>query len=206
MPTVPTTAKGRRTRERVLEAAATVFSRDGYVEARMSDIAAEAGVSNGALYRYFDNKTQVFEALIGNLHNEFFELSGHTSHSLKDDPLRSITEANRAYIEHYHANRHVMRAFIEAASVEESFRAILWQMRDRHVGRFVDAIRRAHAVDDLDGVPIHTASEAVSCMVEQCCYVWFAQESLGQTTSVDDAVATTSLVWYRAMFPGGAPK
>lgn len=201
MPTVPTTQKGRRTREKVVDAAAAVFARDGYVDARMSDIAAEANVSNGALYRYFDNKTQVFAALIANVHDEFFEVTGHTGHALKDDPLATITDANRAYIEHYYANRHVMRAFVEAASVEEAFRTILWQMRDRHVKRFVAAIRRSHEIDAIGGVSIRTATEAVSCMVEQCCYVWFAQQSLGQTTSIDDAVAITSIVWYRAMFP-----
>jgi AcrR family transcriptional regulator len=57
MPANPTTKKGLRTRGTILEAAARVFARDGYVEARMLDIASEAGLSTGGLYRYFDNKT-----------------------------------------------------------------------------------------------------------------------------------------------------
>jgi AcrR family transcriptional regulator len=204
MPTDPRTEKGRRTRGRVLDAAAVVFARDGYVDARMSDIATEAGVSNGALYRYFDNKTQVFAGLIAELHNEFYERSGHTTHSLKDEPLAALTEANRGYIEHYYKNRDVMRAFIEAASVEQRFRTILWQMRDRHVKRFATAIRSEHHIQEIGGVSVETATEAVACMVEQCCYVWFAQETLGANTSVDDAVAITSHIWHRAMFPAAS--
>jgi AcrR family transcriptional regulator len=185
----------------VLAAAATVFSRDGYVEARMSDVAAEAGVSNGALYRYFENKTDVFAALIANIHEEFYEYSGHTTHSLDDEPLEALSEANRGYMEHYYANRDVMRALIEAASVDERFRRILWDMRKRHVERFTRAMRRTHHLEAVAGVSIETATEAVVCMVEQCCYVWFAQESLGASVSVDEAVAITSHVWHAAMFP-----
>lgn len=201
MPATPRTKKGRQTRERVLAAAATVFARDGYVDARMSDVAAEAGVSNGALYRYFENKTDVFAALIASLHEEFYEYSGHTAHSLAHEPLAALVEANRGYIEHYYANRDVMRAFIEAASVEERFRKILWDMRKRHVQRFSKAMRRTHHVDQIAGVSVETATETVVCMVEQCCYVWFAQEGLGASVSVVEAVAITSHVWHNAMFP-----
>jgi AcrR family transcriptional regulator len=55
MPAIPTTRKGRRTRGKVLDAAGRVFARDGYVDARMLDIATETGLSTGGLYRYFDN-------------------------------------------------------------------------------------------------------------------------------------------------------
>jgi AcrR family transcriptional regulator len=188
----------------LLEAAATVFARDGFVEARMSDIASEANVSNGALYRYFIDKTDVFAALIADLHNEFYTRSGHTPHSLEHDPLAALTEANRGYIEHYYENRDVMRAFIEAASVEERFRTILWDMRARHVKRFAQAMRRIHHVKRVGSVSVETATEAVVCMVEQCCYVWFAQQSLGARVSVDDAVAITSEIWYAAMFSPSA--
>jgi AcrR family transcriptional regulator len=201
MPAIPRTKKGRETRERVLAAAAAVFSRDGYVEARMSDIAAEAGVSNGALYRYFENKIDVFAALVANLHEEFYEYSGHTPHSLEHDPLDALTDANRGYVEHYYANRDVMRALIEAASVDERFRTILWDMRRRHVERFSRAMRRTHHVEEIGGVSIETVTEALACMVEQCCYVWFAQESLGPSVSIDDAVSITSHIWHNAMFP-----
>src|SRR5580698_7583907 len=52
----PRSAKGRRTRARLLEAAKAVFERDGFLAARISDIAAEAEVSHGSFYHYFDSK------------------------------------------------------------------------------------------------------------------------------------------------------
>ena len=41
------------------------FSRDGYEGASMSRIAANAGVSKGTLYNYFDSKADLFAAWVG---------------------------------------------------------------------------------------------------------------------------------------------
>jgi len=201
MPANPTTKKGRRTRGAILEAAAKVFARDGYVEARMIDIASEAGLSTGGLYRYFDNKTEVLAALVADIHEEFYQQSGHTRPILRKDPLEALTEANRGYIEYYYKNRQVMRVFIEAAAIDERFRVILRSMRDRHVDRFTTAFVSLHGDGLVRGVPVHVAAEAMTCMVEQCCYVWFAQEDDSPLkTSVDEAVLITSQSWYATMF------
>lgn len=53
----------RLPRQRVLEAAKTVFARYGFRKASMEDIAREVGVSRPALYQWFGNKTAVFQAL-----------------------------------------------------------------------------------------------------------------------------------------------
>jgi AcrR family transcriptional regulator len=47
------------TRARLLEAAATVFAERGYDGTRVADIAAAAGVSNGALYAHFASKAEL---------------------------------------------------------------------------------------------------------------------------------------------------
>src|ERR1700752_3577373 len=47
------------TRERLLRAAADVFAERGYDGTRVADIAAAAGVSNGALYANFGSKADL---------------------------------------------------------------------------------------------------------------------------------------------------
>lgn len=51
-------------RRQILEGARRVFSTLGFDAASVSDIAREAGVSKGTLYVYFENKEQLFSALI----------------------------------------------------------------------------------------------------------------------------------------------
>jgi AcrR family transcriptional regulator len=55
-------------RTAILTAAKTIITKDGYAAAKMSDIAAEAGVAPGTLYLYFENK----EALASAIGEEFF--------------------------------------------------------------------------------------------------------------------------------------
>jgi AcrR family transcriptional regulator len=51
-------------RRQLLEAATAVFTRMGFAATRMSDIAAEAGVSHGLTYRYFPNKDAIYVAVV----------------------------------------------------------------------------------------------------------------------------------------------
>ena len=74
------------TRERLLQAAADVFAERGYDGTRVADIAAAAGVSNGALYAHFSSKADLLVDA----------LRTHGRRLLADlfaaDPNRSITE------------------------------------------------------------------------------------------------------------------
>jgi hypothetical protein len=104
-------------------------------------------------------------------------------------------------VEHYYANRDVMRAFIEAAAVDERFRKLWWEMRERHVRRFARALRSSQAAKVIDGVPDELATETMACMVEQCCYVWFAHDEMRATpVGIDQAVQAVTHAWYAAMF------
>lgn len=48
----------------IIEAALAVFAEKGFAAARLDDIAAQAGVSKGALYLYFETKQDLFRAVV----------------------------------------------------------------------------------------------------------------------------------------------
>jgi AcrR family transcriptional regulator len=50
-------------RRNILDAAITVFARQGFHSTRVSDIADEAGVAYGLVYHYFDSKDEVLNEL-----------------------------------------------------------------------------------------------------------------------------------------------
>lgn len=60
--------KWRRRKEarpaEIVQAAYRVFSEKGFAAAKLDDVAAEAGVSKGSLYLYFETKQDIFEAVI----------------------------------------------------------------------------------------------------------------------------------------------
>lgn len=59
--------------EQILESAARLFHRRHYHEVRMDDVAADAGVAKGTLYRYFQDKEDLYLALILSSVNRFIE-------------------------------------------------------------------------------------------------------------------------------------
>jgi AcrR family transcriptional regulator len=65
--------KGEKTRERILEAALTRFSQQGFAETTMRQIAQDAECSLGLAYRYFESKDAMVLALYERLVAEFEE-------------------------------------------------------------------------------------------------------------------------------------
>jgi AcrR family transcriptional regulator len=78
-------AEPASSREQLLEAATRVFARSGYHGASMSEIAAEAGFSKGALYWNFTSKEDLFFALLD-------ELDSHLSVLIAASALVPIDE------------------------------------------------------------------------------------------------------------------
>ncbi|MDL9946767.1 helix-turn-helix domain-containing protein [Gordonia sp. ABSL11-1] len=60
-------------RAQIVAAARRCFSRDGFHQSSMPDIAAEAGVSIGAPYRYFSSKEEIILEIAGDAFHVIFQ-------------------------------------------------------------------------------------------------------------------------------------
>lgn len=60
----PRLTKADKTRTRILDSAAKVFSRKGYTETRLSDIAAEAAIHSGSLYYHFRTREELVDEVL----------------------------------------------------------------------------------------------------------------------------------------------
>lgn len=67
MTDAPRTARGTRTRTKLLEAAERIFAEVGYSEASIVRITEAAGVAQGTFYLYFSSKLEIFEELVEDL-------------------------------------------------------------------------------------------------------------------------------------------
>lgn len=198
----PTTPKGRATLSRILEAGREVFGESGYVSMRMIDLAARANLSMGALYRYFDNKDDVFLAIIHDIHNELYTASRtEGAGRFRSEPRETILESNRGYLTHYCNHRKAMRAFIEATMVDQRYTELWWYMRERHIQRVATALRRDFGITEIDGREVRLTLEALASMTEQSAYVWYALPAADATVlPLDDAARIISDIWYAALF------
>jgi len=76
----PVTARGQRTRLKLVEAAEHVFGEKGFERASISDITREAGVALGTFYVYFEDKQALLVEVVDGLSERLKErLAGATT-------------------------------------------------------------------------------------------------------------------------------
>ncbi|WGH83427.1 TetR/AcrR family transcriptional regulator [Auritidibacter ignavus] len=192
----PRTARGEKTRAALLRAARVVFERDGYLDARLTDITVEAGCSTGTFYTYFTSKEEIFEALMETAKNEMLHLSvGDTEGG---DPAEVIEASNRHYFESYQSNAKLMGLMEEVAQVDPNFMKLRYERGMRFIERNAHSIeelqRRGLADANLDPI---LASRALSGMVSRLAYFNFALKATNYT--IDELVATTTRMWCGAL-------
>jgi AcrR family transcriptional regulator len=192
----PRTARGARTRAALVAAARTVFERDGYLDARLTDITAEANCATGSFYTYFDNKEQVFAAVLAEAEEEM--LHPHVREMTdSDDPVAVIEASNRAYLTSYRRNAKLMRLLEQVANVDDEVR----EMRRRRGEAFVQ--RNARSIADLQARGLADpeldpllAARALSLMVSRTAYATYV---LGEKRTLDELVATLTRLWANAL-------
>lgn len=86
------------THKKILESGKTNFLNDGYERANLRKICKNAGVTTGAFYRHFNDKEDLFVALVEPLANEILEFYSkfemQSFQSLKKDELEDLAEIN----------------------------------------------------------------------------------------------------------------
>jgi AcrR family transcriptional regulator len=85
-------------RGQILEAAHACFSREGFHAASMASIAAQADLSVGQIYRYFENKEAVIEALCVSKLEEWAERLAEVR-SRSGDPVDELMALARYHVD-----------------------------------------------------------------------------------------------------------
>lgn len=89
-------AKAQATRARVEKAACRLFVSQGITETTTRDIASEAGVSEGTIYRYFESKEELAFTLFSNIHTRLAE-AVDTAQKPHDDIAGKVRAIVKAY-------------------------------------------------------------------------------------------------------------
>ena len=78
-------AQDKETREKLIESAKAEFMEKGYNKASLRSICAKAGVTTGALYFFFEDKADLYKAIVGKPVDELFEIM--QAHFNEDDKI-----------------------------------------------------------------------------------------------------------------------
>jgi len=97
MPRAPA-EQAEQTRRDILAGALTVFAARGYAATRIADVAAELGVTRGAVYGHFSSKADLFLEVV----------------RLSQDPIYALLEESEAVADHPElALRHFIRGWLK---------------------------------------------------------------------------------------------
>lgn len=192
--------KGAETRARLVQAAKVVFERDGFLEARITDIAREAGVSHGSYYHYFESKEQLFR--------EVAELQEARLTAPPDDPSTAlgheaplsarIEEANRRYLERYRDEAALMGVIEQVSRYDEHVREVRAERFRFFASRSEAAIRHWQEEGRVDpAVDPKLAADALGSMVARFAELWLVQEYADY--DFDHVVEQLSRLWSNAL-------
>jgi AcrR family transcriptional regulator len=192
----PRSARGTRTRDALVAAARHVFERDGYLDARIVDIAAQARVATGSFYTHFDSKQAIFAAVMAEVHEETLHPRLEAAVP-PDDPVAVIEAANRAYLEAYRRNAKLMGLMEQVALIDDDFRRLRLDRARAFAQRNARSIRRLQHEGKADpGLDPLLAAHAINAMVSRMANMVFVH---GARIPFDSLVETVTRLWANAL-------
>jgi AcrR family transcriptional regulator len=191
----PRSARGARTRAAIVTAARGVFERDGYLDARVTDIADAAGVAHGSFYTYFRTKGQVLAAVLEEVQEEMLQPA--LRETPIGDPVAAIEAANRAYLEAYRRNAALMAVLEQVATIDEDVRRVRLERNRAFAERNARGIRRLQEQGLADPrLDASAAAMAMGGMVARMANLVFVH---GYELELDALVDTLTRLWVNAL-------
>ncbi len=174
----PRSRKGARTQARLLDAAKEIFEEDGFLEARISDIAERAGLSHGSFYHYFESKEEIFRNVAESVENQ---LSAPMDTVIFDPtstatPQERIQEAIRRHLEGYRQEARIMGVIEEVSRYDDQMGAVRKERHLRYQQQVATSIRQLqqHGLADPELDP-KVAAALLGAMTSRFLEMWLVE-------------------------------
>ncbi len=142
---LPTTPRGQRTRQKLLDAAEQVFGELGFHNAGIVEITQRADVALGTFYLYFPDKKAIFQDLVRTLNARLRGAIRERIGGL-DDRLEQEVAGFETFFEFVRKHRDLYRVILQAETVDEDL--FRWHYRTLADG-YVRGLKRAQAAGQI---------------------------------------------------------
>jgi TetR/AcrR family fatty acid metabolism transcriptional regulator len=190
----PTTGSDPEKHQRILESAIDVIAERGFFNARVSDIAARAGVADGTIYLYFKNKEQILMAAISTAFSTFMQRV-RAEIKKSDDPRQQLRSIARLHLGGLGANRNL--AIVFQTELRQSAR-FLAQFSQHQLKQYFDLVREIVREGQRRGIFRSELSDKIvaNCFfgaLDEMVTSWILSEHEYQLAGAADAVADVVL-------------
>ncbi|MGW3666490.1 TetR family transcriptional regulator [Streptomyces sp. NPDC005141] len=162
--------KAARTRSRLIRSAATVFAEHGYARAKLSTIAADAGVSRGALHFHFPRKEALADAVEASAAERFAEVTSDWDKSA----AQGLSQAVQAFADLYRRDVTFRAGVLLSCEKDRKSTVNLIQRWEEYVTTAVAAAERGSPFS-RSGAARH-ASSAIVAMTVGLAFLWHDNE------------------------------
>lgn len=211
-----TKAESEATAAAVLDAAVALFGEHGYATVRLDDVAAEAGVTRGAVYHHFTDKPALFAAALARTQASVAEAVSQAA-----DVVEAVAAAETgepgAGDQSWEAFEAGCQAFL-AAAARDGVRQIMlvdgpavlgwqhWRELDaQHSGQLLGDAMRALAAAGAIRAPSLPALTAMLSGAMNEAALWVAEQPDVHTALADAQRSLVSLLRGAAAAPAAAP-
>jgi TetR/AcrR family transcriptional regulator, fatty acid metabolism regulator protein len=191
---MPTNQDRKETRhQKILDAALNVFSRQGYHEAAVDEIASLAETSKGGVYFHFPGKQSIFLALLDRSANLL--LSRITERMEETaDPVEKVDAALYALVQVFSSHRALARLLLlEARGAGPEFHAKLMEIHSRFAAFITENLDEAVSLGIIHPLDTRTAGIAWFGALNQVITTWILSEEPGDLEDTYPALRTLLL-------------
>jgi len=195
-------ARGRRTKQKLIEAAIRCFSDYGYRRTRIQDIVFQAGVSQGSFYRHFTTKGELLLEALEPCLEELLTVTSGAGGGGGAPSLEAMMQVTSAYFTSYARNRLLLRLLREAAVIDAEFYERWQNQRQRFIGRTQRWMERLHAGGHIGEGNFPVLADVLGSTVEQTCYVHIGlPEQAPRQEQIQELARCVAEVWFRSLPP-----
>jgi len=130
-------------RPAIIEAAVQVFSEKGYHNTRMEEVAVSAGIGKGTIYEYFDSKLHLFQAVMENSVQIYYDsiVPDETSGISFEERLHRLIESHVRFCQ---ANRDLTRiVFWDTEIMDSELKDWFLSIRKEKENQLTEVIRQS---------------------------------------------------------------
>jgi TetR/AcrR family acrAB operon transcriptional repressor len=203
-----TKEEAQATRSAILDAAEALFQDRGVSSTSLQDIAAAAGVTRGAIYWHFRDKSDVFNAMMDRACTPLAQAIDNTLTGHKGSPVAAMRAKMALLLYSVESDTKTRRVFeIATRKVEYvdeliAVREQQTRLRDQYIGKIADLLREGQAAGEVD--PSCDAQElafALHALVDGLMQNWLiAPEALSLQRVGNRAIAH----YLAGLQPGGS--
>jgi AcrR family transcriptional regulator len=191
---------GRASRETILDGAFQAFTKGGYRDTAIDDIAAAAEISKGGIYFHFPTKEAIFRELMRTTADKLIE-KVETAVAAESDPIREAEVALATVLEVFAGHRTMARLFFEAGAGGRGFQAETNALHDRFARLIQSYLDDAIAQGTIPPIDTRVTSVVWFGALDEVVARWLLAERPGR---LEDAYPTLRALLLRSV--GVAPE